>query len=106
MTAWMLTWLWQGVALTLTVALVLKAKRLNASTRHVIWWSALVAVIWLGCTSSPYRSLEPIRVSMEAQVRGQTPMAWNSRPSRICSLQSRHRSLFLYSSGSGLRLRR
>jgi beta-lactamase regulating signal transducer with metallopeptidase domain len=40
------TWLWQGLALACITALTLKATpRLNAATRHVIWWLALAAVL-------------------------------------------------------------
>ena len=38
MTAWLLTWLWQGSALAAGVAVALRcAPRLNAATRHLIW---------------------------------------------------------------------
>ena len=60
MTVWLLTWLWEGVALTLAVACVSKAGRINAATRHLIWWSALGAIIWLGYMSSPFSGLPPI----------------------------------------------
>jgi beta-lactamase regulating signal transducer with metallopeptidase domain len=40
------TWLWQGLAIACLTALALKAApRLNAATRHVIWWLALAAVL-------------------------------------------------------------
>jgi beta-lactamase regulating signal transducer with metallopeptidase domain len=40
------TWLWQGLAVACITALTLKATpRLNAATRHVIWWLALAAVL-------------------------------------------------------------
>ena len=40
------TWLWQGLAIACITALALKATpRLNAATRHVIWWLALAAVL-------------------------------------------------------------
>jgi beta-lactamase regulating signal transducer with metallopeptidase domain len=46
--AWLITWLWQGIAVTLTAALLLAlARRVNASARHAIWWAALVAVLGL-----------------------------------------------------------
>jgi hypothetical protein len=46
--AWLLTWLWQGVAIALVVSLLLRtARRLNASTQHVIWWTTLVVVLAL-----------------------------------------------------------
>ena len=49
MTAWLLTWLWQGSALAAGVAVALRcAPRVNAATRHLIWCAALAAVAWLG----------------------------------------------------------
>ena len=40
------TWLWQGLAIACITVLALKATpRLNAATRHVIWWLALAAVL-------------------------------------------------------------
>jgi beta-lactamase regulating signal transducer with metallopeptidase domain len=42
------TWLWQGMALTGAVALLMRgSRRLNAATRHIMWWTALWAVILL-----------------------------------------------------------
>jgi beta-lactamase regulating signal transducer with metallopeptidase domain len=67
MTVWLLTWLWQGTVLWLIAATLLKAKRLNASTRYVVWWGALLAVLWLGYVSSPYRFVEPIPVPVPVQ---------------------------------------
>jgi beta-lactamase regulating signal transducer with metallopeptidase domain len=73
MTAWLLTWLWQGVALTLSVGLLLKTLRLNASTRHLTWWAALAANAWLGYTTSPYRELQPIPVPVTVLAPGSYP---------------------------------
>jgi hypothetical protein len=40
------SWLWQGVAVAwITAAAVRAMPRLNAATRHVIWWLALGAVL-------------------------------------------------------------
>lgn len=40
------TWLWQGLAITAMAAILVRAvPRLNAATRHVIWWLALVVVL-------------------------------------------------------------
>ena len=40
------TWLWQGVAVALITALLLRAMpRMNAATRHVTWWASLLAVL-------------------------------------------------------------
>lgn len=42
------TWLWQGLAIAwLTAAAVWTMPRINAATRHVIWWLALAAVLAL-----------------------------------------------------------
>jgi beta-lactamase regulating signal transducer with metallopeptidase domain len=44
----LVTWLWQGLAVAVMTALVLGcARRLNAATRYVVWWLALVAVLVL-----------------------------------------------------------
>ena len=55
MTAWLLTWFLQGGVIAAGAAAVLRcAPRLNAATRHLIWSAALMAVAWLGWTSSPF----------------------------------------------------
>ena len=47
---WLLTWLWQGSALALLVACLLRAtSSTNASTRYLIWWATLLAVLLLPC---------------------------------------------------------
>ena len=57
MTAWLLTWFWQGSALAAGVAVALRcAPQRNAATRHLIWCVALAAVAWLGWAASPYPS--------------------------------------------------
>ena len=44
----LLGWLWQGTALALAVALVLRSlPRVGAAARHTIWWLTLVAVLSL-----------------------------------------------------------
>ena len=77
MTAWLLTWLWQGVALAVGVAVALRcAPRLNAATKHLIWCCALVAALcWLGWNSSPHRGLNPA-----AGTGGQHPIYVPSAP--------------------------
>jgi len=55
MTAWLLTWVWQGMALALGVSLALRCvRRLNAATRHIIWFASLAALAWLGWAGSPH----------------------------------------------------
>jgi bla regulator protein blaR1 len=40
------TWLWQGLIIAWMVAAAIRVlPRLNAATRHAIWWSALAAVV-------------------------------------------------------------
>jgi beta-lactamase regulating signal transducer with metallopeptidase domain len=40
------TWLWQGLAIAWITAIAVRAMpRLNAATRHAIWWLALAAVL-------------------------------------------------------------
>jgi beta-lactamase regulating signal transducer with metallopeptidase domain len=76
MTAWLLTWLWQGAALTAAVAVLQKWSgtrplfHVSAATRHLIWWTTLLAVIGLGFASSPYWGLTPVLVF----VRGADPI--------------------------------
>ena len=42
----MVTWLWQGLAIAwITAAAVWTMPRLNAATRHAVWWLALAAVL-------------------------------------------------------------
>ncbi|MEO8258346.1 MAG: M56 family metallopeptidase [Acidobacteriota bacterium] len=42
----LVTWLWQGLAIAwITAAAVRAMPRLNAATRHAIWWLALAAVL-------------------------------------------------------------
>ncbi len=42
-------WLWQGLLLAASVELFLRARpRLNAATRHLIWWAACAGVVALG----------------------------------------------------------
>ena len=54
MTAWLMTWLWQGSALAAGVAVALRCTPgLNAATRHLIWCGALIGLAWLGWGSSP-----------------------------------------------------
>jgi beta-lactamase regulating signal transducer with metallopeptidase domain len=58
MTAWLLTWLWQGLALTLLVAGTLRLfRRPNAATRHLVWLGVLIALAWMGWAMSPYGGL-------------------------------------------------
>lgn len=66
MTAWLLTWFWQGGALAAGVTVALRcAPRRNAATRHLIWCAALAAVAWLGWASLPYRTI-PAAISSGA----------------------------------------
>ncbi len=54
MTAWLMTWLWQGSALAAGVAVALRCTPgLNAATRHLVWCGALIGLAWLGWGSSP-----------------------------------------------------
>ena len=54
MTAWMAAWLWQGLALALAMWCAFAvARRTNAATRYALWWSALIALVYLGYSSAP-----------------------------------------------------
>jgi beta-lactamase regulating signal transducer with metallopeptidase domain len=53
-TAWLLTWLWQGTALAVSLSVLLHLlPRVNASTRCMIWWGAFAALVWLGWECLP-----------------------------------------------------
>lgn len=42
----LVTWLWQGLAISCVTAMAIRnMPRLNAATRHVIWWLALAGVL-------------------------------------------------------------
>lgn len=64
MTAWLLAWMWQGLALAAGVTVAVRHVRgLNAATRHFVWFGSLVAVGWLGWMGSPHaRSAAPVAV--------------------------------------------
>jgi beta-lactamase regulating signal transducer with metallopeptidase domain len=54
MTAWLLTWFWQGCVLATGLAAALAcAPRLNAATRHLLWCGSFAAVAWLGWAHAP-----------------------------------------------------
>jgi beta-lactamase regulating signal transducer with metallopeptidase domain len=54
MTAWLLTWLWQGLLVTAVAALTLRFwNRLNAAMRHGVWLAVLILVGWLGWMALP-----------------------------------------------------
>ena len=63
MTAWLLTWVSQGVALVVVVAVALRfVPRLNAATRFAIWFGVLIGLAWPGWTSSLPAVEQPIYV--------------------------------------------
>jgi beta-lactamase regulating signal transducer with metallopeptidase domain len=81
MTAWLLTWFWQGSTLAGGVAVALGCvPRMNASTRHLIWCGALAAVAWLGWASSPYWGLPPVAV------RGSDPIYVPTAPDFLITI--------------------
>lgn len=62
----LVTWLWQGVAVAGVAALFVRAfPRLNAATRHAIWWISLVVVILHPWTPSGV-PFEPVLGSVRA----------------------------------------
>jgi beta-lactamase regulating signal transducer with metallopeptidase domain len=69
MTSWMLAWLWQGLLLTIAVSVGFHLfRRINASTRYVIWWSTFAALLWLGWSLWPHivtNSAMPAAVAVE-----------------------------------------
>lgn len=53
----LVAWLWQGLAIAAVASLLVHAMpRLNAATRHAIWWSALAMVLVHPWTSAVFRS--------------------------------------------------
>jgi hypothetical protein len=48
--AWLATWLWQGLTLTLLVTLALRVGRVNAASRYMLWWATLAGVLVLAWT--------------------------------------------------------
>jgi beta-lactamase regulating signal transducer with metallopeptidase domain len=55
-------WLWQGCAMAAVTALALRCfPRLNAATRHAIWWLALLAVLLLPL-AQPARTPPPATI--------------------------------------------
>jgi beta-lactamase regulating signal transducer with metallopeptidase domain len=71
LTAWLLTWVWQGLALTLAVSVAFRMwPRLNAATRHWVWWLTLAALGSLGW-GWPAADMPAVAESAEA---GLTPL--------------------------------
>ena len=65
MTAWLLTWVWQGLALAFGVAIALRCvRRPNAATRYLVWFGSLAALAWLGWTGSPHGSMTPVQAQI------------------------------------------
>jgi bla regulator protein blaR1 len=55
---WLINWLWQGLALTAVAAIVLsRLRRLNAATRHRVWWVTLWLVLLLPLLAPQVRTL-------------------------------------------------
>jgi beta-lactamase regulating signal transducer with metallopeptidase domain len=65
-----IAWLWQGLLLVAVLDLLLRAvPRLNAATRHLAWWGALVGLLLLGVvhgTGQAVGSLAPLARSSVA----------------------------------------
>ena len=61
-------WLWQGLLLAAVVDLLLRAMpRLNAATRHVVWWATLAGVILLGAIDAAGGSPAAVPVAAAPQ---------------------------------------
>jgi len=60
MIAWLLTWLWQGLALVALISLgVGLGRRIDARARYAIWWAGLGALLWLGWASASSVGVRP-----------------------------------------------
>ena len=47
-------WVWQGMVIAWATAIALgRMPRLNATTRHAVWWFALVAILLLPLVQNP-----------------------------------------------------
>ena len=76
---WLINWLWQGLALTAIAAVALSClRRLNAATRHRVWWVTLWLVLLLpllgasaGSVPPPERSDRPRSRSRETSRQAQ-----------------------------------
>ena len=76
-----LTWLWQGLAIVWTIqAAVWTMPRLNAATRHVIWWLALAAVLSIpaahgvaAITTSQFPAADVASLNVNADARLMLP---------------------------------
>ena len=73
----LVTWLWQGIVLAaVTMASLRWATRLNAATRHVVYWVALAAVLvlpavsWLTAAAQPAPALLRFPVGPAAALDG------------------------------------
>jgi beta-lactamase regulating signal transducer with metallopeptidase domain len=73
----LVAWLWQGTALALLALLILRASRIDAATRHALWWGVLAWILAL-----PFLpSLPAIAVtSPGALARGPAPLADAAAP--------------------------
>ncbi len=59
---WLINWLWQGLALTAIAAVALsRLRRLNAATRHRVWWVTLWLVLLLPLLGASAGSVPPRR---------------------------------------------
>ena len=54
-------WLWQGLVVAALTGIVLRAMpRLNAATRHLAWWVALIAVLSIPLLLITFTSLDTL----------------------------------------------
>ena len=57
---WLINWLWQGLVLTAIAAVALSClRRLNAATRHRVWWVTLWLVLLLPLLGASLGSVSP-----------------------------------------------
>lgn len=77
--AWLLTWLWQGLALVAAVSLAVRlTRRGDAGTRYVIWCASLMTVLWLGwALASGDSDLRPVSPPQGGTMAGASPVLVN-----------------------------
>jgi beta-lactamase regulating signal transducer with metallopeptidase domain len=76
MIAWLLTWLWQGLALVALISMgVGLGRRIDAKARYAIWWAGLGALLWLGWASVSSLGVRPAIIVVASPASNEVPMS-------------------------------
>lgn len=74
MIAWVLTWLWQGLALVAAVSLFVGLfGRVSAGTRALVWLASLVMLVWLGWALAVDPAVAATRIAPAPMAAPQAP---------------------------------